>query len=150
MERQALPGRQTQIDLKGIRLKPIEEMMQGMRGIFVTFFPHIDTPVSKFQLEDMRTAYPAIIQNGYDLLAVTLEDIPQSIINLELPFKIIKDEEEELARAFKVIKKGIAGRVCLRRTFLITPDFKANTTLNDLNEALQMITKSSLRWNALA
>ncbi|RMG26961.1 MAG: hypothetical protein D6732_20790 [Methanobacteriota archaeon] len=150
MEGQVEMGNQIQIDLKGVDLKPIDEIMQGRQGVFVTFFPHIDTPVSKFQLEDMRNSYASIVQNNYDLVAVTLEDIPQAIKELELPFRVIKDKNERLAEVFRVLKKGISGKICLRRTFFLTPEFKAQITINDLNEAIQLITKSTNRWNALA
>lgn len=139
----------TQIDLKGREIDLLREWLRESQGLFVTFFPHIDTPVSKFQLEDMRNVYPTILENGYNLVAITLEQIPPSIQELELPYPIIQDIDEKLSKAFKVLKKGLSGKVCLRRTFFVSPNLKAQITINDLQEAMQLITNSSIRWNAL-
>ncbi len=118
-----------------LQKKLISSDLSYTSGTFLSFFPYIDTPVSIAQLQEMRAVYFKIRQHGYNIMAITINSIPERIQQMRFPFPIVQDPNGELAEMFGILKTGLNGKICLRRTFLITSDGKVLPTINDLEQA---------------
>ncbi len=131
-------------EIKGENHATIFNKLLGTNGIFLSFFPHLDTPVSRFQLQNIRETYSKIRDKGYDVIVVTLKETPDIIKNQKMPFTIINDLSGTLAETFNVLRKGLSGITCLRRTFFILPNCKVFTVINDIEAILENVEKYAI------
>lgn len=99
------------------------------RHLVLYFYPKDNTPGCTTESSDFRDRYLEFRDAGCDVVGVSRDSLPSHESfkdKIELPFDLISDPEEELCRAFDVIKeKNMYGRKVIgieRSTFLINPE----------------------------
>ena len=99
------------------------------RWLVLYFYPRDATPGCTQEGQDFRDHYPAFQALNGEILGVSRDSVKKHE-NFKakhgFPFELLADEEEQLCKAFDVIKeKNLYGRKVLgieRSTFLIDPE----------------------------
>lgn len=103
--------------------------------VLVYFYPKDDTPGCTVEAQGIRDAWSKFQEAGIDVYGVSTQDAAshQSFIDKHsLPFPLVVDEDESVAKAFKVpVSKGFASR----QSFLIGKDGKIKAVWPKVNPA---------------
>lgn len=97
--------------------------------VVLYFYPKADTPGCTTEAQNFRDAYDEFEASGVTVLGVStdsVEDISAFADKHELPFRLLSDEDGEVARAYDsfAVKemRGEEWEIAERNTFLIGPD----------------------------
>lgn len=96
------------------------------KKVVLYFYPKDDTPGCTAQACNLRDNYDALLQAGYVVLGVSVDDEKSHqkfIKKYNLPFPLLADTEQSLVQAFGVwVEKSMYGRTYMgvaRTTFVI-------------------------------
>jgi thioredoxin-dependent peroxiredoxin len=102
---------------------------QRGRWTIVYFYPKDDTPGCTVEACEFRDANATIVERGADVWGISPQGATskrQFREKFELPFRLLADEQHEVAEAYgSWVEKQNYGRTYMgtaRRTFLIDPD----------------------------
>lgn len=110
------------------------------KKVVIFFYPKDNTPTCTTEACNLRDNYSALKKAGYSLYGVS-KDSQKSHQNFrakyDLPFPLISDPENELAKKFDVFgEKKFMGRVSEavhRTTFVIDEDWKIAKTIHPVD-----------------
>ena len=104
--------------------------LASLRGkkVVLYFYPKDSTPGCTKEGQAFRDFYPVFTEHGAEVLGVSRDSIRSHenfAAKQEFPFPLLSDKEEELCKAYDVIKeKNMYGRKVMgieRSTFVIDP-----------------------------
>ncbi len=122
------------------------------KNLVLYFYPRDNTPGCTQEGQDFRDQYKTFQSLDTEILGVSRDSLKshQNFINkFEFPFDLVSDPDEELCKAFDVIKeKNMYGRKVLgivRSTFIIDPvgvlrnEFRKVRVKGHVDEVLEAI-----------
>lgn len=95
------------------------------RWVALYFYPKNDTPGCTEEAKAFRDLYPTLKQNNIDVVGVSLDDVASHKAfakKLDLPFTLLADSDQKLARHFNVLRGFGPITHAKRETFLIDPN----------------------------
>ncbi|AOA57434.1 peroxiredoxin [Acinetobacter larvae] len=100
--------------------------LQQYRGkwLVLYFYPKDDSPGCTQEANQFKSLYPQFLQHNAVVLGVSVDDVQshQQFSNkLALPFAILADEQQQLAKALGVLAQFGSKNYAKRESFLIDP-----------------------------
>ena len=94
------------------------------KWVVLYFYPKDNSPGCTQEAKQFKTLYPQFLQKNAVVLGVSLDDVQSHqkfSEKLDLPFPILADQQQQLARQFGIVRNLGFTQIAKRESFLIDP-----------------------------